>query len=87
MVTETHHIIEVTDIKAVQLQCSECGGEVVCDPNRTKVPKECPLCYCDWVPGGMNGEFGAAYAFANALRRLLKQNDSSVHLRIETGCE
>ena len=87
MVTEVRQVFDLSDIKALRVQCSHCKGEVLYDPTRTKIPKDCPLCHMDWVEDGISGAFGAEHNFAQALRVLLKQDSPYVRVRIETGCE
>lgn len=87
MVKETRHIFDVSDIKAIRLQCGHCGGEVMYPPDKITVPKMCPLCNDDWVQGGLLGDHGPARRLIEALRTLLAQDAPLVRVRIETACE
>ncbi len=88
MVKETRHIIDLSDIKAIRIQCGHCDRETVHPPDRAKVPGRCPICEEEFlIDAKEDRPFTAAQAFTKALGTLIRQSDPMVKVRIETGCE
>ena len=87
MVKETRVIFDLSDIKAVRLQCSHCGREAVQSVESTEVPKRCPFCNEDWDLDLPNGHRGSSYSLIRNIQTLLKKDTPLMTIRFEIDGE
>ena len=87
MVKQTRHIFDLSDIRALRLQCAHCGREAVQPIKATEVPKQCPLCREDWEDDYPNGNRGDNWRMVAAMRRLLKADSPRMTIRFEIDAE
>ena len=88
MVKETRHIFDLSDIKAIRLQCPCCHREAVQSVEDTDVSTRCPFCNADWESNDLpNNQRGLAYHLVRNLKSLLCQQSTPVVIRFEIDGE
>ena len=87
MVKETRHIFDLSDIKAIRLQCSHCKGEVVQAVLEYKLPADCPLCGEDWDIPRPDGSMGPNRLLARAIQDVVRSQSLPMTIRFEIDGE
>ena len=87
MVKQTRHIFDLSDIKAVRLQCGHCRKEAVQPLKATEVGKECPFCGQDWEVSAPQGARGDNWLMIRCMRQLLKEDSPLMTARFEIDGE
>lgn len=74
MTIEHRLIFELTDIKAITLECNRCKGRFVQDPKRElKLHANCPICTVEWFvepTGGLDRAPSAYLALMVSIGKL-----------------
>ena len=65
MVKETRIIFEVGDVRAVRIECAECGGETLYTIGKQDRPNRCAACGYQW------NDQGAGYRYPLVLMDML----------------
>ena len=87
MVKETRHIFDLSDIKAVRLQCKNCGREAVQSIKATEVPKICPFCREEWEVDLPQGSRSMNFLLIYYMKELLKSETERMVIRFEIDGE
>jgi DNA-directed RNA polymerase subunit RPC12/RpoP len=85
MTSETRTTIEPEDIRAVELECANCGGRIISAVDKWYIqsPIACPNCNVSWTHL-RNDLFPTLAKFANMLGILSRKQDSpTVIIRFE----
>ena len=83
MVKETRQVFDLSDIKAVRLQCNSCKGELVIELDKAKIPVNCPHPGCEQRWTAQNSTSSESAGVIESLRRLLRFPDDKMTLRFE----
>ena len=87
MAKQTRHIFDLTDVKAVRLQCSHCRKEAVQSLESAKATKECPFCGKDWEMSDPQGMREDNYLMVCYMQQLLKEDTPLMTVRFELDGE
>ena len=84
MVKETRHIFDLTDIKAVRLQCNKCQVELVQRLEKSQISLECPTCETRWLPQSGTSDISNLIHYA---KRIVQYGNEPLTIRFEIDGE
>ncbi len=87
MVKQTRIIFDLSDIKAVRLQCGHCKAEVADEVLNYRLPKQCPLCGEDWDSQLANDPMGPNQLLIRAIKDVLQSDRLPMMVRFEIDGE
>jgi len=84
MTVEERYVVDLNDIRAIRIECTNCGTAVTFKAaDWAQYPSQCPGCAVSWHHGDPSLEFQMLAGFAFNLRRLAADSTRTFRLRLE----